>query len=122
MSVAVMRFWAGAHGYAVAAGCVESIGPARAGVPHLAKLLDAASTVANDGVRTLRLVSRGHRFEVTVDGPVDVVAIAKENITPCPTTLSSRIFGFATFAGDMYALLDTESLIDLAHRATEPGL
>lgn len=119
MSVAVMRFWAGASGYAVAAGCVEGVGPARPGVPHLAQLLSGAPTTTDAGVRTLQLVAHGKRIEVTVDGPVDVVEIAREDITPCPTTLSSKVLGFARLNGDMYGLLDTERLIELAHQDRE---
>jgi hypothetical protein len=112
MSVAIMRFKAGTSGYAVAAGCVERVGPARPGVPHLAQLLTGASTTPDAGVRTLQLVSRGQRLDITVDGPVDVVEIAREDITPCPATLGSKVLGFARLSGDMYALLDTESLIE----------
>ena len=130
MSVAIMRFRAGANGYAVAAGCVEGVGPARPGIPHLAQLLqtgasgerdaerDAEHDAEHDGVRALRLVARGQRLEVAVDGPIDVVEIAREDITPCRSTLSSRILGFARLDGDMYALLDAESLVQVER---EPG-
>jgi len=123
MSVAIMRFRAGASGYAVAAGCVEGVGPARPGVPHLVQLLDARTAGDHPGahhddsdhVRTLRLVVRGQRLEVAVDGPIDVVEIARDDITPCRSTLSSRILGFARLDGDMYALLDADNLFAAEH-------
>jgi chemotaxis signal transduction protein len=123
MSVAVMRFRAGANGYAIAAGCVEGVGPGRPDIPHLRQLLDTNETGGRDsergsqrdGERTLRLVVRGQRLEVTVDGPIDVVEIAREDITPCRTSLSPRILGFAKLDGDMYALLDVERLFQEEH-------
>jgi len=119
MSVAIMRFRAGANGYAVAAGCVEGVGPAHPGVPHLRQLLGAGATGDHDrdrdSERTLRLAVRGQRLEVAVDGPIDVVEIARGDITPCRSTLSSRILGFARLDGDMYALLDAELLFKVEH-------
>lgn len=114
MSVAIMKFRAGENGYAVAAGCVENVGPARQGVAHLSRLLEADSAASTEGVRTLRISSHGKWIEVVVDGPVEVVELAPESITPCRTSLDTKILGFARLNGDMYALLDADRLIELA--------
>jgi hypothetical protein len=109
-----MKFRAGDNGYAVAAGCVEGVGPARQGVRHLAQLLAGVTDGDDAGIRTLQLVSRGRRFEITVDGPVEVVELSSGDITPCRTPLDGRILGFARLKGDMYALLDADRLAELA--------
>ena len=116
MTVAIMRFWAGPSRYAIAAGCVEGIGPARRDVPHLALLLGA--TVARErDTRTLTLVARGHRGEVTVDGPVEFLELKATDVAPCRTTASTTLLGFARVDGSLYGLLDAERVVALTRES-----
>lgn len=111
MSLPIMRFRAGTSGYAVAAGCVERVGPARAGVPHLSQVLEGGAVTDEAGARTLRIVAKGRGIEVTVGGPVDVVEIDADHVTPCPPALAANVLGFARINDEMYALLDAERLV-----------
>jgi hypothetical protein len=111
MSLSIMRFRAGASGYAIAAGCVERVGPARAGVPHLARVIEGGAGAGEAGARTLRISAKGRAIDVTVGGPVDVVEIDVGHVTPCPPALAANVLGFARIDDEMYALLDAERLV-----------
>jgi hypothetical protein len=111
MSLSIMRFRAGASGYAVAAGCIERVGPAREGVPHLARVIEGGAGTDEGGTRTIRIVAKGRGIDVTVGGPVDVVEIDADHVTPCPPSLAASVLGFARIDDEMYALLDAERLV-----------
>jgi hypothetical protein len=111
MSVTVMKFRAGPHVYAVAAGCVAAVGPPRMGVPHLGWVLSKQLPEPIAGTRTLQLASREHRVEVIVDGPVELVDLEPSDIAPCTTTTSSRILGFARGDDGVFVLLDAVAIV-----------
>lgn len=118
MSVTVMTFRAGANVYAVAAGCVEGVGPERTEAPHLAWALGRHLPEFTGGRRTLHVVAGGRRTMVTVDGPIELVDLESGDIAPCRTTTSSMILGFARADGEsVIALLDADRLVEIVHEA-----
>jgi hypothetical protein len=111
MSVTVMKFRAGSHVYAVAAGCVAAIGPPRMGVPHLGWVLNKQLPELAAGTRTLQLAAREYRVEVIVDGPVELVDLEPADIAPCHTATSTRILGFARGHDGVFVLLDAVAIV-----------
>ena len=114
MSVAILRFHAGDTAYAIAAGNVDAIGPARAGLPHLADVLGDTVAPSPETARTLRVRAAGRAVDVVVDGPVELVQLDVEHITPCRlgAIASSTFLGFARDADRVFVLLDAPSLVD----------
>jgi hypothetical protein len=118
MSVTVMKFRAGPNAYALAAGCVEGVGPERSSVPHLAWVLSGELPDFAGGRRTLHVTSGGRRSMVTVDGPIELVDLESVDIAPCRTTTSSMIMGFARAGGaHVIALLDADRIVEILHQA-----
>jgi hypothetical protein len=118
MSVTVMKFRAGSNVYAVAAGCVEGVGPERSEAPHLGWALGGQLPEFTGGRRTLHVVAGGRRTMVTVDGPIELVDLESVDIAPCRTTTSSMIMGFARVDGaNVIALLDADRLVEIVHEA-----
>jgi len=123
MSVTVMKFWAGPNVYALAAGCVEGIGPERPSVPHLRWVLSGEIPEFSGGRRTLHVAARGQRTMVTVDGPIELVELGSDDIAPCRTTTSSMIMGFARAGGShVVALLDADRVVEILHQAATETL
>jgi len=114
MSVAILRFHAGDTEYAIAAGNVDAIGPARGGLPHLASVLGDTAAVSSESTRVLRLRAGGRAVDVVVDGPVELVQLDVDNITPCrlDAIASSTFLGFARDADRVFVLLDAPRLVD----------
>jgi hypothetical protein len=118
MSVTVMTFRAGSNAYALAAGCVEGVGPERMEAPHLLWALRGHLPEFVGGRRTLHVVAGGRRTMVTVDGPIELVELESVDIAPCRTTTSSMIMGFARADGaNVIALLDADRLVEIVHQA-----
>ena len=116
MTVTVMKLRAGSGTYALAAGCVDAIGPARPEAPHLVWVLHRQLPDFAGGARTLRLVSRGTGVEVTVDH-VELVELNSDDIAPCRTTTSSKVLGFARNRDGVFALLDADHIVELVRQA-----
>jgi chemotaxis signal transduction protein len=114
MSIAILRFHAGDTAYAIAAGNVDAIGPARPGLPHLARVLGDTTAVSPESTRVLRLRAGDRAVDVVVDGPVELVQLAVANITPCQlgAIASATFLGFARDADRVFVLLDVPSLVD----------
>jgi hypothetical protein len=113
MSVAILRFHAGDTVYAIAAGNVDAIGPVRAGLPHLASVLGDTAAASPETARSLRLRAGGRAVDVVVDGPVELVQLDVDAITPCrlDALASSTFLGFARDADRVFVLLDAPSLV-----------
>jgi hypothetical protein len=122
MSVTIMRFRAGSNAYAIAAGCVEAVGAARPAVPHLAWVLGGEVPDFGGGARTLHLAARGQRSEVTVDGPIELMDLESGDITPCRTTTSAMILGFARTTTGVVPLLDADRVVELLQQSSGGGL
>jgi hypothetical protein len=114
MTVAILRFHAGNTEYAVAAGNVDAIGPARPGVPHLASVLGDAAAGSLESARSLRLVASGRAVDVVVDGPVELVQLDESAIAPCNlgAVASATFLGFAREDRRVFVLLDAPSLVE----------
>lgn len=112
MSVAILRFHAGDTVYAIAAGNVDAIGPARAGLPHLASVLGDTPAASPQAARSLRLVAGGRAVDVVVDGPVELVQLGADDIAPCRLDAGSTFLGFARGADGVFVLLDAPSLVE----------
>jgi hypothetical protein len=113
MTVTVMKFRAGAQQFAVAAGCVERVGPPQSSAPHLTWVLGRGIPEFAGGARTLLIATRGTRSEVTVDGPIELVDLAADDIAPCRTTTSPVIMGFARTSSGVVALLDADRFVEI---------
>ena len=114
MSIAILRFQAGETAYAIAAGNVDLIGPARAGLPHLASVLGDTTATSPESARVLRVRAGGRAVDVVVDGPVELAQLDVDNITPCQlgAIASATFLGFARDADRVVVLLDAPSLVD----------
>lgn len=113
MSVAVLRFHAGSHVFAVAAGTVATIGPSRSDVPHLSQVFGQSEpSVDLASARLLEIVGAGQRASVVVDGPVGLVQLDVGDITPCRDTTSPSVLGFALVEGEPCVLLDAIRLVE----------
>jgi len=117
MRVTVLRFRAGQGVFALAAGAVASIGAVRADIPHLSWVLERQLPELTTGSRALQVVDRSQRVEVVVDGPVEVIELAVDDIAPCRTTTSATIMGFARRDDGVVALLDAARLVELVRDA-----
>lgn len=122
MSVTVLRFRVGESAFALAAGCVETIGPVRTEVPHLSWVLERQLPTITTGSRTLHVVAPSGRVELMVDGPVEVMELDTDDVAPCRTTASSTVMGFARAGDEVVALLDAAVLVELVHKAAPEEL
>lgn len=117
MNVTVLRFHAGSHTYALAAGSVTSVASARADLPHVSEVIgDGTSSDSHDAARALRVSASGRAVDVVVDGPVELVKLGTGDVTRCPLRSQAGVLGFAR-AGEgggehLTVLLDAQVLVE----------
>jgi hypothetical protein len=116
VTVTVLRFAIGTQPFAIAAGAVESIDAVRPESLHLALALGQVPTPGENS-RTIRVTSGSRRIEVVVDAPIEFLALDHANITPCRTTTSATLIGFADVGVGPIGLFDAAALIDLVEVA-----
>lgn len=113
MNVTVLRFQAGSHTYALAAGSVTSVAAARANLPHLSEVIgDGASSESHDAARALRVSASGRAVDVVVDGPVELVKLGTSDVTRCTFPSHAGVLGFARAGDRLTVLLDAQVLIE----------
>ncbi len=113
MNVTVLRFQAGSHTYALAAGSVASVASARADLPHISEVIgDGTSSDSHDAARALRVSASGRAVDVVVDGPVELVRLGTSDVTPCPLPSHAGVLGFARVGDRLTVLLDAQVLVD----------
>ena len=115
MTVTVLRFSVGSQPFAIAAGAIESIGAVRSGKLHLAVALGQIPS-PGESSRTISVTAGSRRVEVVVDAPIEFVQLDHAHITPCRTTTSTAVIGFADVGGGPFALFDAPALVDLVAR------